>query len=305
MIYTVTCNPSLDYYVEADEIIFGEMNRTNAENVVVGGKGINVSIVLANLGHASKTMGFVAGQIGQTILKMLEEKGIKSDMVKLADDNSRINIKLYTNNSETQINGQGPKISGQEKEYFLRKLDALQDGDLLVLSGSVQTSLGNTFYGEVLDRLQGKDVRTVVDASGKLLTFACQYHPFLVKPNREELEQIFQITIRDKKDAARQGKRLLEMGAQNVIVSLGGDGAVLLTKEGTIRFADAPRQKVIHTIGAGDSLVAGFLAGIIENDDMRHAFRLGVAAGSASAFSAELATKQDVEQIYNQVQITE
>lgn len=303
MIYTVTCNPSLDYHISVDELAIGKVNRVSKERIVVGGKGINVSLVLANLGHQSTVMGFAAGHVGQMIQKLLEEKGLVSDLIEAEKGNSRINIKLNMDESETQINGQGPEVSQQAVRLFFQKIDTLQDGDILVLAGSVQKTLGDKFYGEVLSHLQDKKVKTVVDATGELLTYACKYHPFLIKPNQDELARIFDTKIKDQNDAAVYGKRLLEMGAQNVIISMGGDGAVLLTSDGGIFFANAPKRKVVNTIGAGDSLVAGFLAGLLEKGDIRQAFVNGIAAGSASAFSQEFATKQQVGQLCKEIEL--
>lgn len=303
MIYTVTCNPSLDYIVTVEDFRLGTLNRTGRELIVPGGKGINVSMVLKNLGMDSIALGFSAGYTGEMIERLLRDRCVRTDFVRLPCGLSRLNVKLKAGGCETEINGQGPVVSEEALQSFYRKLDGTRQGDILVLAGSIPGGMPTTLYCDILAYLADKELKIVVDAAGELLTQACKQHPFMVKPNREELAQIFGAKICTKEDAAEYGSRLLRLGAQNVLVSLGGDGAVLLTGDGRQYYARPPKGEVVNTVGAGDSMVAGFLTGFLETGDMGRAFLYGLCTGSASAYSAEMAEKQQVEQMLKTVQL--
>ena len=294
MIYTVTFNPSLDYIVGVDEFKTGKVNRTAEELILPGGKGINVSIVLKNLGMESIPLGFAGGFTGEEIHRLL--KGI-----------SRINVKLRslqvgengekTVSEESEINGMGPEISGEELEIFYQQLDALQKGDILVLAGSIPTVLPSTIYRDIMKRLQKREVMIVVDATKNLLVNVLEYHPFLIKPNNYELGEIFGVTLSTKEDVILYAKKLQEMGAANVLVSMAGDGAVLVAEDGSTYKSEAPEGKVKNSVGAGDSMVAGFLYGYLKSGIYEDAFYYGVCTGSASAFSENLATCREVEEL--------
>ena len=294
MIYTVTFNPSLDYIVSVDDFTCGIVNRTTDEIIFPGGKGINVSMVLKNLGFENTALGFLAGFTGNRIQELLEEKGVRTDFISVEKGISRINVKLRSR-EETEINGQGPAIAEMDIKKLYEKLDTLSDGDILVLAGSIPDVMPGSMYMDIMKHLQNKDLKIVVDATKDLLVNVLQYHPFLIKPNNHELGEIFGVEITDKDDVIKYAKKLQEQGARNVLVSMAGDGAVLVTEDGQEFKAQAPKGKLKNSVGAGDSMVAGFVAGWMEKKDYEHAFHMGIAAGSASAFSEELATKPEVE----------
>lgn len=295
MIYTVTFNPSLDYIVRLDNFTAGEINRVNYEQVLAGGKGINVSIVLKNLGHDNAALGFVAGFTGEEIKRQLKEFGVTSDFVQLDEGFSRINVKAKAK-TETEINGQGPDISEAKQAELFAQLDKLVEGDTLVLAGSIPKTLPDDIYQRIMARLDGKGIRIVVDAEKKLLLNVLQYHPFLIKPNNHELGDMFGVKLTTDEEIITYAKKLQEKGAQNVLISMAGDGAILLTAEGKSFKCPAPKGKLINSVGAGDSMVAGFITGYMEsNGDFETAFHWGVATGSASAFSENLATRPEVE----------
>ena len=295
MIYTVTFNPSLDYIVRLDSFTAGEINRVNYEQVLGGGKGINVSIVLKNLGHDSTALGFVAGFTGEEIKRQLKEFGVTSDFVQLEQGFSRINVKAKAE-KETEINGQGPDISEAKQAELFAQLDKLVSGDTLVLAGSIPKTLPDDIYQRIMARLDGKGIRIIVDAEKKLLLNVLQYHPFLIKPNNHELGDMFGVKLTTDEEIITYAKKLQEKGAQNVLISMAGDGAILLTAEGKSFKCPAPKGKLVNSVGAGDSMVAGFITGFMESDgDFEKAFHMGVATGSASAFSENLATRPEVE----------
>ena len=296
MIYTVTFNPSLDYIVSVDDFKLGLTNRTSSELMLPGGKGINVSTVLMNLGIENTALGFTAGFVGKEIIRRLHEMGVKSEFIQISEGVSRINLKLKSIDG-TEINGAGPVISKDKVEELMKKLEELGEGDVLFLAGSIPSSMPDDMYEQIMARLDGKGVMIVVDATKDLLVNVLKYHPFLVKPNNHELGEIFGIELKTRKDVIPYGKKLQEKGARNVLVSMAGDGAVLLTEEGKAFESEAPKGKVKNSVGAGDSMVAGFLAGYLKNKDYAQAFKMGVCTGSASAFSEELATKEEVEQL--------
>ena len=295
MIYTVTFNPSLDYIVRMDSFATGEINRVNYEQVLAGGKGINVSIVLKNLGQNNTALGFLAGFTGEEIKRQLHEFGVTNDFVQLNQGFSRINVKAKAEN-ETEINGQGPDIDEAKREELFTKLDQLQADDTLVLAGSIPKTLPDDIYQQILARLNGKGIRIIVDAEKKLLLNVLQYHPFLIKPNNHELGDMFGVTLTTDAEIIEYAKKLQAKGAQNVLISMAGDGAILLTTDGTTYKCPAPKGKLVNSVGAGDSMVAGFITGFNESaGDFKTAFHMGVATGSASAFSDNLATRPEVE----------
>ncbi|WP_278742761.1 1-phosphofructokinase [Mitsuokella jalaludinii] len=295
MIYTVTFNPSLDYIVRLDSFTAGEINRVNYEQVLGGGKGINVSIVLGNLGHESTALGFTAGFTGEEIKRQLDGFGVKHDFVQLPEGFTRINVKVKAD-KETEINGQGPDISEAKREELFEKLDTLAEGDTLVLAGSIPKTLPDDIYEKIMARLEGRGIRIIVDAEKKLLLNVLKYHPFLIKPNNHELGDMFGVKLTTDEEIITYAKKLQEKGAQNVLISMAGDGAILLTADGKHYKSPAPKGKLINSVGAGDSMVAGFITGYIESQgDFETAFHMGVATGSASAFSENLATRPEVE----------
>jgi len=297
MIYTVTFNPSLDYIVSVDDFKLGLTNRTSSELMLPGGKGLNVSMVLGNLGIDNTAFGFVAGFTGDEIVRRVEAMGVKSEFIRIRDGFSRINLKLKSIDG-TEINGCGPEISPGAVERLMEKLDILKEGDALVLAGSVPGSMPDDIYSRIMERLAGRSVMIVVDATKELLVNALKYHPFLVKPNNHELGEIFGVKLRRREEVVPYAEKLKEMGAVNVLVSMAGEGAVLVAGDGSIYESPAPKGKPVNGVGAGDSMVAGFLAGWMERKDYRHAFYMGIAAGSASAFSELLATKKEIETVY-------
>ena len=297
MIYTVTFNPSLDYIVDVPDFRLGLTNRTSAEQMFAGGKGINVSIVLKNLGLENTALGFIAGFTGEEIRRRLEEKGICSDFIRLKEGLSRINVKLRSIDG-TEINGEGPEIGKQELAKLLGRLDQLEKGDTLILAGSIPVSMPESIYSDILEQLECRGIQCVVDATGELLLNVLKYHPFLIKPNNHELGEIFGVTLTERDQIKPYAKRLQEMGARNVLVSMAGKGAVLLAEDGSFYETSAPKGRLVNAVGAGDSMVAGFVAGYLEKKDYSHAFKMGVSAGSASAFSENLTTKAEAGAIY-------
>lgn len=300
MIYTVTFNPSLDYIVSVNDFRLGLTNRTDSEQIFPGGKGINVSTILTNLGIESTALGFVAGFTGEEIVRGVEERGIRSDFIQIGSGISRINMKLK-NIDGTEINGMGPKISPEKVEELMEKLDVLGEGDVLVLAGSIPASMPDDMYSRILERMDGKGVVSVVDATGDLLLNVLKYRPFLIKPNNHELGELFGVRLTKRKEVAPYARKLQERGARNVLVSMAGEGAVLVAEDGSVHEAPAPEGVLVNAVGAGDSMVAGFTAGWLEKQDYRHAFYMGVAAGSASAFSEYLATKEEIMALYERI----
>lgn len=300
MVYTVTFNPSLDYIVTVDDFKLGLTNRTTSELMLPGGKGINVSIVLSNLGIENTAIYFSAGFIGDEITRKVKECGIKAEEIKVPNGCSRVNLKLKSIDG-TEINGAGPDISKEAIESFYHKLEMLQKGDTLVLAGSIPQTMPETMYSDIMDRLSGKGIRIVVDATRDLLVNVLKYKPFLVKPNNHELGEIFGVELNTREDVVPYAKKMLEMGAENVIVSMAGQGAVFVSADGESYLREAPEGKLVNGVGAGDSMVAGFITGYLENQDLLHAFKMGLSAGSASAFSEYLATKKEVEAVYKTV----
>jgi len=300
MIYTVTFNPALDYVVKVDHFTLGAVNRTEQEDIYCGGKGLNVSTVLAALGYGNTALGFVAGFTGDEIEHRVKDLGFRSDFIHVEQGLSRINVKLKSG-EETEINGSGPKITKKDLDQLYDKLDCLSEGDVLILSGSIPASLNDDIYERIMEYLDRRGIRIVVDATRDLLSNVLYYHPFLIKPNNHELGEMFGVTLKSVDEIIHYGKLLQEKGAENVLVSMAGDGAVLITEKGEVFTMGVPSGTVKNSVGAGDSMVAGFVAGYLENGSYEHALRLGSAAGSATAFSEGLAGKEDIMKLYNEL----
>ena len=297
MIYTVTFNPSLDYIVGTEGFQLGNTNRTVSELMLPGGKGINVSTVLKNLGIESTALGFTAGFTGEEIRRRVGELGFRSEFIDVGNGFSRINVKMKEFDG-TEINGQGPVIGEEAAGRLMERLDSLEEGDTLVLAGSIPSSMPDSIYSDILARLEGKGVVFVVDATKDLLLNVLKYRPFLIKPNHHELGEIFGVELENREDVVPYAERLQEQGAQNVLVSMGGKGAVLLDAEGNVHMLPVPKGTLVNAVGSGDSMVAGFLAGWTEKKDYEHAFKMGISAGSASAFSELLATEEEIRRLY-------
>ena len=300
MIYTITFNPALDYIVKMDEFNLGNVNRSNNEFVYAGGKGINVSIVLNNLGVKSKALGFIAGFTGEEIERRVREFGCDTEFIKLKEGMSRINVKIKAD-VESEINGGGPDISSDALEELYKKLDTLTVGDILVLAGSIPKTMPTDVYERIMERLQEKDVKFIVDTTGESLLKVLKYNPFLIKPNHHELGELFGVKLNNKEEVIEYAKKLKDMGAQNVIISMAGDGAILIDSNGGVTTSNVPKGVVKNSVGAGDSMVAGFIAGYLNSEKIEDGFKLGVATGSASAFSEGLATKDYVYELLEQV----
>lgn len=304
MIYTVTFNPSLDYIVSVEDFKLGLTNRTSSELMLPGGKGLNVSMVLGNLGIENTALGFVAGFTGAEIVHRIEQMGVKSDLIPIDNGISRINLKLKSIDG-TEINGCGPEISNESVQKLMEKLDVLGAGDVLILAGSIPSSMPDDMYRRIMERLNGRGVMIVVDATKDLLVNVLEYHPFLIKPNNHELGEIFGVELKTREEVIPYAIKMQKMGAANVLVSMAGEGAVLVAEDGSVHEAPAPEGKLVNGVGAGDSMVAGFIAGWMEKKNYGHAFAMGISAGSASAFSEQLATKEEVETVYRQVMRSE
>lgn len=299
MVYTVTFNPAIDYVINTKELIVGKTNRSTYEAMYVGGKGINVSIVLKELGIGSTALGFVAGFTGRAIEEGTAKKGVETDFVHLESGCTRINVKIRSG-TETELNGQGPSIPEKAIEELYGKLDKLRDGDVLVLAGSIPGSLPSDIYEKILARLSAKKIKTVVDATKDLLLNVLKYKPFLIKPNNHELGDMFGTELKTEEEIITYAKKLREMGAVNVLVSMAGDGAILVDENGNIHKCGVCKGTVKNSVGAGDSMVAGFIAGS-ENGDYEYALKLGTAAGGATAFSEELAKKTEIDELLKQL----
>jgi len=300
MINTITLNPSLDYIVKVDSFKVDSLNRIEEERIYAGGKGINVSIVLKNLGVENTALGYVAGFTGDEILRQIESHGVNCDFVKLEKGFSRINVKLKSD-GETEINGSGPEITEENLKILYKKLSNLTKGDYLILSGSIPTSVPDDIYENIMNSLLSTGVEFIVDATKELLLKVLKYKPFLIKPNHHELAEMFNIELKDDEDIIKYGKKLQEMGAKNVIISMAGDGAILLPEHGEAIKREVPKGILKNSVGAGDSMVAGFLCGYLKNKDIDEAFKMGIATGSASAFSEELATEDEVYKLLKEI----
>ncbi|MCB6201697.1 1-phosphofructokinase [Extibacter muris] len=293
MIYTVTFNPSLDYVIQTEKLTPGEINRTADEHIYPGGKGNNVSVILSNLGLKSRALGFVAGFTGDALEHMLNSCGCHTDFIRLEKGFTRINVKI-NDGQETEINGQGPSITEEALQELYGRLDGLEAGDFLVLAGSIPDTMPPDIYEKIMARLDGREIHIAVDATKELLLNVLKYQPFLIKPNNHELGEMFGTVLDSEEEIIRHARMLQEKGARNVLVSMAGDGAILLTEEQTICKGRPPKGEVKNSVGAGDSMVAGFLTGWLNTGDYEKAFKLGIAAGSATAFTNWLAEKEEI-----------
>ncbi|MCD8327863.1 MAG: 1-phosphofructokinase [Ruminococcus sp.] len=296
MIYTVSFNPAWDYVMVVDDFTLGKTNRSSFESVMFGGKGINVSAVLKELDLTSTALGFIAGFTGDALEKEIQQKGIKTDFIKLSEGMTRINVKLKTG-KETEINGRGPKIDQAAITLLFEKLQALSSGDTLVLAGSIPAGMPDDIYENIMKRLMNKGITVVVDATKDLLLNVLKYKPFLIKPNVHELGEIFDVELKTDEEITQKAKVLQDRGARNVLISMGGDGAILVDENGIVHKIGVAEGKVINSVGAGDSMVAGFVAGYEKYHDYSLALKLGTAAGNATAFSEGLAKRDMIDTI--------
>ena len=300
MIYTITFNPALDYISQVENFETGKINRTKTEKILPGGKGLNVSTVLKNLGIESIALGFIAGFTGEELKRNIEEKGIKTDFINVEKGITRINVKINSN-KETALNGNGPEITEEDINKLLEKIEKITKEDMVILAGNIPRCINNDIYEIICKTLEKNNVTFVVDATKELLMNVLKYKPFLIKPNKEELEETFKEKIETKEDIIVHAKNLQLMGAQNVLISLGGEGAILVTTEEKEYYSKAPKGKVLNTVGAGDSMVAGFIAGYEQSGDFEQAFKMGIATGSASSFSMNLATAEEVANLLKEI----
>ncbi len=299
MIYTVTFNPAIDYVVHTDDMKTGSVNRSSKEEIYFGGKGINVSWVLSELGIKSKALGFVAGFTGKAIEDGIKAKGIETDFVHLEKGFSRINVKIKSS-EETELNGQGPVITDEAIKELYSKLDKLEDGDTLILAGSIPNTLPSDIYEKILEYISSKDIKIVVDATKDLLLKVLKFRPFLIKPNNHELGEMFGIELKTNEEIIKYARRLKDMGAVNVLISMAGDGAILIDKDDNVHTCGVCKGKVKNSVGAGDSMVAGFVAGSVDGD-YEYALKLGTASGGATAFSDGLAKKDEIFRLLEQL----
>ena len=302
MIYTITFNPALDYISQVDNFEVGKINRTKTEEILSGGKGLNVSTVLSNLGIESTALGFIAGFTGEELKKNIEEKGIKTDFINVKKGITRINVKI-SSKEETALNGNGPEITEENIKELIEKIDKIKSEDKVILAGNIPKCINNNIYEIICKKLNEKNVLFIVDATKELLMNVLKFKPFLIKPNKEELEETFNTKIETKEEIIIYAKKLQEKGAQNVLISLGGDGAILLTEKNEVYYSNTPKGQVINTVGAGDSMVAGFVAGYLKKKDYKEALKLGIASGSATAFSAGLAMNEEINGLLKQITI--
>jgi len=300
MIYTVSFNPSLDYVQDLDCVNLGYVNRTSGEKILPGGKGINVSMVLKNLGFENQALGFTAGFTGEVLKSMLKAKGVESDFIELDAGMTRINVKIRAK-EETEINGQGPDIKKDELQQMFDKLDKLQSGDCLILAGTIPASLPSDIYEQIMEKLMNRNIDIVVDATKDLLLNVLKFRPFLIKPNNHELGEMFGVVLKSDDEIVEYAKKLQVMGARNVLISMAGDGAILITETGEVHKIGVPKGTVVNSVGAGDSMVAGFTASYLKDHDYMEALKRGTATGSATAFSEGLATADKVEELYKQL----
>lgn len=310
MIYTLTFNPALDYTTQVENFKIGKINRTKTENILAGGKGLNVSIVLKRLEIENTAISFVAGFTGKELERKIKEYNIKTDFIETNRGYTRINVKISSleknsliQESETALNGNGLEITENDIEKLLQKIQNINSNDIVILSGNIPKCINENIYEIICKELYEKNVKFVVDASQKLLMNCLKYKPFFIKPNKEELEETFNTKIETKEEIIIYAQKLQEKGAQNVLISLGGDGAILLTEKNEVYYSNTPKGQVVNTVGAGDSMVAGFIAGYLKKQNYKEALKLGIASGSATAFSAGLALKEEIDELLKQITI--
>ena len=302
MIYTVTLNPSIDYVIKVNKLTTGNINRVNEEHVYPGGKGINVTRILKSLDNDNIALGFVSGFTGDYIINSLQELNLKSDFIKVKEGFTRINVKVKSE-EETEINGQGPKISEEELNQFYKVIDKLVDGDILILSGSIPSCLDERLYESIMKKVEDRDIKVIVDATKNLLLNVLKYKPFLIKPNNHELAEMFNVELNSTEDVVFYARKLKEMGAQNVLISMGKDGALLVTENDEVFASSVAKGEVVNSVGAGDSMVAGFIAGYLKSNSYKEALRLGAASGGATAFSSDLATREFIDKLVDEIKI--
>ena len=302
MIYTVTLNPSIDYVIKVDKLTTGNINRVNEEHVYPGGKGINVTRILKSLDNDNIALGFVSGFTGDYIINSLQELNLKSDFIKVKQGFTRINVKVKSE-EETEINGQGPKISEEELNQFYKVIDKLVDGDILILSGSIPSCLDERLYESIMKKVEDRDIKVIVDATKNLLLNVLKYKPFFIKPNIHELEEIFDTKIDCIDSTIFYATKLKDMGAENVLISMGKDGALLVTENDEVFASSVAKGEVVNSVGAGDSMVAGFIAGYLKSNSYEEALRLGAASGGATAFSSDLATREFIDKLVDEIKI--
>lgn len=298
MVYTVTLNPALDYVMKLKALRTDDINRTDGEEIYYGGKGINVSVILTQLGIPNTALGFLGGFTGKKLEEMLKNDNISCDFNYLKNGDTRINVKIKAD-KEIDLNACGPEITKEDMQSFLRKLDGIKSGDYLILAGSIPNTLPDDIYEQILERVGDRNINCVVDATGDLLKNVLKYKPFLIKPNHHELGDLFSAQIKSDDDIVKYSKKLQEMGARNVLVSMAKDGAMLTDENGCVHRIGNAKGKLINSVGCGDSMVAGFTAGYIKTADYSYALRLGSACGNATAFSEKLATREEIERVFN------
>ena len=302
MIYTVTLNPSIDYVIKVDKLTTGNINRVNEEHVYPGGKGINVTRILKSLDNDNIALGFVSGFTGDYIINSLQELNLKSDFIKVKEGFTRINVKVKSE-EETEINGQGPKISEEELNQFYKVIDKLVDGDILILSGSIPSCLDERLYESIMKKVEDRDIKVIVDATKNLLLNVLKYKPFFIKPNNHELAEMFNVELNSTEDVVFYARKLKEMGAQNVLISMGKDGALLVTENDEVFASSVAKGEVVNSVGAGDSMVAGFIAGYLKSNSYEEALRFCAASGGATAFSSDLATREFIDKLVDEIKI--
>lgn len=302
MIYTVTLNPSIDYVIKLDTLNHGSVNRVNEENIYPGGKGINVSNILNELGYKNIALGFISGFTGKYIVDSMIAKNLNCDFIELSNGFTRINVKIKSN-EETEVNGNGPNISEEDLQKLYDKIDNLKNGDILVLAGSIPSTVDDKLYENIMKRLEDKNIKIVVDATKNLLLNVLKYNPFLIKPNNHELAEMFNVELNSTEDVVFYARKLKEMGAQNVLISMGKDGALLVTENDEVFASSVAKGEVVNSVGAGDSMVAGFIAGYLKSNSYEEALRLGAASGGATAFSSDLATREFIDKLVDEIKI--
>ena len=302
MIYTVTLNPSIDYVIKVDKLTTGNINRVNEEHVYPGGKGINVTRILKSLDNDNIALGFVSGFTGDYIINSLQELNLKSDFIKVKQGFTRINVKVKSE-EETEINKKKKKISEEELNQFYKVIDKLVDGDILILSGSIPSCLDERLYESIMKKVEDRDIKVIVDATKNLLLNVLKYKPFLIKPNNHELAEMFNVELNSTEDVVFYARKLKEMGAQNVLISMGKDGALLVTENDEVFASSVAKGEVVNSVGAGDSMVAGFIAGYLKSNSYEEALRLGAASGGATAFSSDLATREFIDKLVDEIKI--
>lgn len=298
MVYTVTLNPALDYVMKLKALRTDDINRTDGEEIYYGGKGINVSVILTQLGIPNTALGFLGGFTGKKLEEMLKNDNVSCDFNYLKNGDTRINVKIKAD-KEIDLNACGPEITKEDMQSFLKKLDGIKSGDYLILAGSIPNTLPDDIYEQILERVGDRNINCVVDATGDLLKNVLKYRPFLIKPNHHELGDLFSVQIKSDDDIVKYSKKLQEMGAKNVLVSMAKDGAMLTDENGCVHKIGNAKGKLINSVGCGDSMVAGFTAGYIKTADYSYALRLGSACGNATAFSEKLATREEIERVFN------